>query len=162
MKSGILHFGNRNPTNGWNPESKFHWQRLESWNPESIAWNPESKAVLDSITWSNNQFHTLTDYTLSKEKEPCPISNHKSLNLYSISVKNLWPRVFDRISSCDLCSQTNHLLLYRPQIFQSLTTCCQPRRATTTATTALLPPLIASRLSPGLFSRMLSKYPRVR
>ena len=54
------------------------------------------------------------------------------------------------------------LLLYQPQNLQSLTTCCQPRRPTTTATTALLPPLIAMRLSPGLFSRMLSKYPSVR
>ena len=31
--------GIRNPTNDWNPESKFRWQRLESsiWNPESTA-----------------------------------------------------------------------------------------------------------------------------
>ena len=57
-ESGILGFGIwntaqgiRNPTNDWNPESKFHWQRLESssWNPESTAWNPESKTVLDSL-----------------------------------------------------------------------------------------------------------------
>ena len=58
VESGILGFGIRNtaqgirnPTNDWNPESKFHWQRLESstWNPESTAWNPESKTVLDSL-----------------------------------------------------------------------------------------------------------------
>ena len=45
-KWGILGFGIRNtalgirnPTNDWNPESKFHWQRLESstCNPESTA-----------------------------------------------------------------------------------------------------------------------------
>ena len=44
VESGILSFGIRNtlqririPTNDWNSESKFHWQRLESstWNPES-------------------------------------------------------------------------------------------------------------------------------
>ena len=31
--------GIRNPTNDCNPESKFHWQRLESstWKPESTA-----------------------------------------------------------------------------------------------------------------------------
>ena len=29
----------RNSTNNWNPESKFHEQRLES-----ITWNPESTA----------------------------------------------------------------------------------------------------------------------
>ena len=35
-------YSSRNPesTNGWNPESTFHWQRLKSssWNPESTAW----------------------------------------------------------------------------------------------------------------------------
>ena len=35
--------GIRNPTNDWNPESKFHW------NPESVECDPESKAVLDSL-----------------------------------------------------------------------------------------------------------------
>ena len=42
----------------WNPESKFHWQRLESstWNPESGAWNPESKNVLDSLTWGDQRY----------------------------------------------------------------------------------------------------------
>ena len=62
VESGILGFGIlgfgirttvqgiRNPNDDWNPESKFHWQRLESsicWNPESTVWNPESKTVLD-------------------------------------------------------------------------------------------------------------------
>ena len=60
LESGILGSGIRNtaqgirnPTNDWNPESKFHWHGLESstWNPQSMAWNPESKAVLDSLTW---------------------------------------------------------------------------------------------------------------
>ena len=60
MASGIPGFGIRNtahgirnPTNDWNPESKFHWQRLESstWNLESTTWNPESKTVLDSLPW---------------------------------------------------------------------------------------------------------------
>ena len=34
--------GIRNPTNDWNPKSKFSWQRQESssWHPESVAWNP--------------------------------------------------------------------------------------------------------------------------
>ena len=37
VKSGILGFGIRNPTNDWNQESRFHWQKLESstWNLES-------------------------------------------------------------------------------------------------------------------------------
>ena len=60
VESGILGFeirnsaqGIRNPTTDWNPESKFHCQRLESstWNLESGAWNPGSRTVLDSLTW---------------------------------------------------------------------------------------------------------------
>ena len=32
--------GIRNPTNDWNLESKFHWQRLKSstWSPKSTEW----------------------------------------------------------------------------------------------------------------------------
>ena len=60
--SGILGFGIRNtaqwiwnPTENWNPESNFNFQRLESsiWNPESTVWNAESKAVLDCLTLVN-------------------------------------------------------------------------------------------------------------
>ena len=44
--------GIRNPTNDWNPESKFHWQRIRKtvpgiWNPRSGV---QSKIVLDSLT----------------------------------------------------------------------------------------------------------------
>ena len=55
VESGILGYGIwntskgiRDPTKDWNPESKFHWQRLESrtWNPKSTPWNPESKTAL--------------------------------------------------------------------------------------------------------------------
>ena len=53
VKPEILVIGIRNPTDDWNLESKFHWQRLESntWNLESMTWNPESKTLLDSLTW---------------------------------------------------------------------------------------------------------------
>ena len=62
VESGILGFGIRNtaqsiwnPTENWNPESNFTFQRLESsiWNPESTMWNAESKAVLDCPTLVN-------------------------------------------------------------------------------------------------------------
>jgi len=51
-ESGILGFGFRNPTNDWNPESKFHRKILQKKkkNPESTVWIPESKTVLDSLT----------------------------------------------------------------------------------------------------------------
>ena len=50
-----------NPTKEWNTESKFYWQRLQSsnWNPESMAWNPECKTVLDSLIWGD-LFHPHT------------------------------------------------------------------------------------------------------
>ena len=36
--------GIRNPTNDWNPEPNFHWQRLES-----STWNPKSTGVESRI-----------------------------------------------------------------------------------------------------------------
>ena len=60
LKSGTLGFGIRNtaqrirnPSNDWNPESKFQWQEpgTGDWNPESTAWDTESKTVSDSLTW---------------------------------------------------------------------------------------------------------------
>ena len=83
VESGILGFrirntaqGIRNPTNNWNPESKFHWQRLESstWNPESKEWNPESKIVLDSLSkaiWSTNVKQRLCYRLATKEVKRC-------------------------------------------------------------------------------------------
>ena len=52
LESGI-------PLANWNPESKFYWQRLElsTWNLESTLWNPQSKTVLDSLTWVEILLH---------------------------------------------------------------------------------------------------------
>ena len=64
VESRILGFGIRNtaqgvrnPTNDCNPEFKFHWQKLESstLNLESTAWTPESKTVLDLLTWGDTK-----------------------------------------------------------------------------------------------------------
>ena len=57
----------------WNPESKFHWQRLESstWNPESAAWIPESKTVLDSLTLDDRP------YNIKKKRRTIAIKEHK-------------------------------------------------------------------------------------
>ena len=54
----------RNPEKlcSWNPkswalESRIHWQRLEysTFNPVFTALNPESKTVLDYLTWGEMQ-----------------------------------------------------------------------------------------------------------
>ena len=43
----------RNPTNDWNPESKFYRQILKS-----STWNPESKTILDPLIWSESLVFT--------------------------------------------------------------------------------------------------------
>ena len=45
------------PTNDWNPESKFQWKRRESstWNRESTARDPESKASGLTDMWQIEQ-----------------------------------------------------------------------------------------------------------
>ena len=61
IKSGIAAQGIRNPSEDWNPESKFHWQWLEPicWESgihgvKSRIQNPESKAVLLDDKNTNN------------------------------------------------------------------------------------------------------------
>ena len=58
VENGILGFGilntaqgTQNPTKDWDPESKFHRQKLDL---DSMVWNPESKTVLDSLTQGDN------------------------------------------------------------------------------------------------------------
>ena len=50
----IPEYSSKNPTNNWNPESTFHWQRIPNpgnfcwWNPEYskfLLWKPESWAL---------------------------------------------------------------------------------------------------------------------
>ena len=64
--SGILGIGFRNPTNDWNPESKFHWQRIRNTVSalESMAWNPESKIVLGCVPlgWSRSGSLVIRDH----------------------------------------------------------------------------------------------------
>ena len=81
VESGILGFwirntaqGIGNPTNNWNPESKFHWQESSTWNPESTEWNPESKIVLDSLSkaiWRTNVKQRLCYRLATKEVKRC-------------------------------------------------------------------------------------------
>ena len=54
-----MEYSSRNPepNDDRNPESKFHTDKenmeFSTWDPEFIAWYPESKTVLDSFTWGN-------------------------------------------------------------------------------------------------------------
>ena len=60
VESGIRNAAQwiRNPTNDWNPESKFHWLKLESSisNPDSTTSNPEFKTSLEFLTWMVSKF----------------------------------------------------------------------------------------------------------
>ena len=63
VESGIReHFaGLCNPEyRSTNPKPKFHWQRLESgtWNPESTAFNPEFRTVLEVPRWDETSIST--------------------------------------------------------------------------------------------------------
>ena len=54
MESGIHGCGIRNP---------------QTWNPESTAWNPESRTLLDYLTWGNQlQVRALCLASLSAKK----------------------------------------------------------------------------------------------
>ena len=83
MVSGIQDFGiqNRaqvlqNPTKAWNPESTFHWKRLESStrNPQSTEWDPESKTVLYSLTWGDSTGLRTASYHKADIKAIRPLS----------------------------------------------------------------------------------------
>ena len=69
VESGILSFGMRNKaqrirnaTKDWNPIQRSTRKKVElgAWNQESTAWNPESKTVLDSLTWNEKQHMSKT------------------------------------------------------------------------------------------------------
>ena len=49
VESGIMGFGIRNPITT-DKELEF-----SAWNPESTTCNPESKSVLDSLTWDKKE-----------------------------------------------------------------------------------------------------------
>ena len=68
--------------------SAMHWQKLESgnWNLKAIAWNPESKTVLDSLTWGDTKhFQMRITYMIS-----CFIGVYLSGFIFLVC----WPRTF--------------------------------------------------------------------
>ena len=58
----------------------------KNWNPEAIAWNPESKTVLDSLTWGDTKhFQMRITYMIS-----CFIGVYLSGFIFLVC----WPRTF--------------------------------------------------------------------
>ena len=79
VECGILGFGIRNSVQGIrNPTN--------DWNPEFTAWNPESKTVLDSLTWDDMYSETRLEkksfiMTLLQVSLPSPLSDLKACPL---------------------------------------------------------------------------------
>ena len=104
--------GIRNPTNDRNPESNFHWQRLESstWNPQSTAWGPESIR----LSWIPSTWGDLSILTFH-----LPLQDSKSmagiLCTLSLAVVPRWffwfPDKFSRRPNCYYCCCCVKMLL---------------------------------------------------
>ena len=68
----------------WNPESTEAGIRnlvLGIRNPESTGWNPESKTVMDSLTWGENFTGTSTNTVLKYFKNGKGL---KTISTYSL------------------------------------------------------------------------------
>ena len=125
-KSGILGSGIwskvqgiRNPSNEWNPESRFHWQRLGSstWNPQFTTWKPESKTSLDFLSW-DEWISTVRKNTKKMWRYlPCT----KPKNIFSSCISRLGTKVTARVNkqskrprirpvaiNCILCTRALH------------------------------------------------------
>ena len=87
----------RNRTKEWNPESTFHWKRLESSNrnPQSMEWDPESKTALYSLTWGHSTGLRTASYYFSFIYLPLIRSPHFRANLKTfvneISIRRFLP-----------------------------------------------------------------------
>ena len=88
--------GIRNP-GLWNPESTFHWKRLEysTRNSQSTEWDPESQTVLYSLTWGDSTGLRTTSYYCSFICLPLIRSPHFRTNLKTfvneISIRRFLP-----------------------------------------------------------------------
>ena len=78
------------PEKKWNP-TLFGIQNPLCWNPESTAWNPESKTVLDSLTWGENFERLLVTDFCSNDFSEIPLAYllYQLKPIPEISVKNI-------------------------------------------------------------------------
>ena len=83
----------RNRTKEWNPESTFHWKRLESSNrnPQSMEWDPESKTALYSLTWGHSTGLRTASYYFSFIYLPLIRSPHLKTFVNEISIRRFLP-----------------------------------------------------------------------
>lgn len=56
--------GIRNPADSLSPDSKVH----KPWSPESTAYNPEDKIVLDYLTWGDVCFPVIEKYSCHNDR----------------------------------------------------------------------------------------------
>ena len=73
MESGIHGCGIRNP---------------QSWNPESTAWNPESKTLLDYLTWAELLFWQLMSVHVGTTVNTCTaVMRYLGVNIAIVNSK---------------------------------------------------------------------------
>lgn len=74
--------GIQNPTNNYNPESKYHRQRLQSstWIPESTAWNQEFKT--DRISLRGSKFGSVEKGLLNVTLQMKPTQHVSCVTFY--------------------------------------------------------------------------------
>ena len=95
-------FSSKKPKKDWNPETKFLWQR--TWNPESTAWNPESRTVLAII----RSFEGVNGNARR------PFTFHCKLYFMDFRISNIL-RIFCFTAVCCLM----HFVFYRYNVKQS-------------------------------------------
>ena len=93
-----------------NSESKFHGQGLESssWNPESTACNPESKTVLNSLTWGETKASTKREWLVTTRERTsrergCGYEPALGLQQRLPDLQNAAVCTCERLNTCPVC-----------------------------------------------------------
>ena len=93
-----------------NSESKFHGQGLESssWNPESTACNPESKTVLNSLTWGETKASTKREWLVTTRERTsrergCGYEPALGLEQRLPDLQNAAVCTCERLNTCPVC-----------------------------------------------------------
>ena len=90
VESGILGLGIRNPTNNWNPSSTEKDLDSCTWNPESMAWSPESKTALNSFTWGETELSYNTSTLKNPNRVKSPVLSPFLMDWSKMSLSFSW------------------------------------------------------------------------
>lgn len=88
----------------WNNKKKitkkFQWERLEfsTWNPESTAWNPQSKTVMDSLArgeTKEQEIKYIFNGSFTSSVRVCHVMSHVSMFFFRTKPSWLWFFIFN-------------------------------------------------------------------